>query len=160
MITHKTFYIFAALVLIFWSCSDNSIFKTQRVIDKKGWQIADTIRFNLPIQDASKPYNLLLDLNYKRLYPYQNIFLFVDVESPDNKTYRDTIECILSTPNGHSLGKINGENVKQELVYRYNIKFDLQGTYKITLQQAMRDSVLPFFNSIGLKLMPFEPIEQ
>jgi gliding motility-associated lipoprotein GldH len=139
------------------ACGPTTFFEQDKSIESKGWSYNDPVSFEFENKDSSLSYNLFLNLKYSKTYAYNNIFLFVDIEDPKKFTYRDTIECILSNPIGEWYGKVSGESIHQELVYRQNIKLPILGTYKLTFYQAMRDSNLINFENLGIKFKEFTP---
>jgi gliding motility-associated lipoprotein GldH len=143
-------------LLVFSACSNPSVYKQDFQIDAAGLHMDDTLRFELPISNIKEHYNLILNLEYSKNYPYQNLFYFVDIKDPLGENYRDTIECVLASSSGRWLGEMSGDFVKQSLIYRLNINFPNQGLYYINVQHAMRDSVLSKIKSIGLELKVFE----
>jgi gliding motility-associated lipoprotein GldH len=145
-----------AIIIVLYACGPNVEFKQMQLVEASGWDMNDTLLFDLPIEHTQQSYNLLLNLDYETSFAYSNLFFFVDVTDPKKETYRDTIECILALPNGKWLGDVSGEKVEQSLIYRYNINFPDKGTYKIALQHAMRDTVLKHVNAIGFELRDFE----
>lgn len=141
---------------IFYSCINSSIYKANIEVNQNGWNYHDHLKYEFNIEDIQNNYNLLINLNFLKTYKYNNLFFFVDVKDPENKTYRDTIECILAIPNGKWIGNISGDLVSQQLTYRYNVNFPIKGQYKIEIQHAMRDSLLRNVTSVGLELNYFE----
>ncbi len=137
------------------ACTRSAVYEKSVSIHSEGWHFDSVAQFDVPIEDSLTKYNLILDLSYKNAYPYRNIFFFVDVTDPHHQTFRDTIDCFLSSPKGYSFGKKKGENIEQQLMYRYNSFFPNKGTYTFKFQHAMRDTLLKGFNSLGLKLVEF-----
>ncbi len=144
--------IFIASAFFILGCSDKTIFDSSYEVDELAWDFNKTLSYNIPIEDSLQPYDLMLNLKYRKTYPYRNIYFFVDVEAPSKTNYRDTIECILETPLGYSLGKVADDEVELELMYRYNIHFPEIGLYNIRIQHAMRDTLLKGIKSVGVKL--------
>ncbi len=149
------FLIAGALAVSVSGCSKGVVLDSSHQIDEKAWNFNEVLTYDVPIQDSTERYNLLLNLRYKKNYPYRNIFFFVDVKSPSQIAYRDTIECILGTPSGYYLGDESDDEVELDLIYKQNIYFPEKGTYKIYIQHAMRDTVLKGFKELGIRLQKY-----
>ncbi len=143
------------LTILLWSCSNTTVYEQDFDVDETAWHYNDTLSFNFEIENPNQNYNLLINLKYLKTYKYRNIFFFVDVIAPENQIYRDTIECIMASPTGKWLGKSSGDYIQHQFMYRYNVNFPEKGTYRINIQQAMRDSLLPKISKLGLELQKF-----
>ena len=142
-------------VLLFFSCSNKTVFEQKFLVEEDGWNLQDSLKYQFDTDDVKQNYNLLINLKYKKTYSYSNIFFFVDVIDPEKETLRDTIECVMAMPSGKWLGRNSGDYIEQQLVYRYKVNFPKEGQYQIILQHAMRDSLLKKVSSVGLELQEF-----
>ncbi len=138
------------------ACSNELKYQKQIPFSQQGMSINDTLDFDFVIDNPKETFNLILNLEYLKTYPYQNIFFFVDVLGPQDLHHRDTIECILANPSGQWLGEVSGDMVHQDLMYRYYTHFPTKGEYKIRVQHAMRDTVLPAMRAFGIELRKFK----
>jgi gliding motility-associated lipoprotein GldH len=150
------FSVFILASFIFVSCGNGVMYQKYVDYSDKGMSMADTVDFDFVVENPNEKFNLILNLEYLKTYPYQNVFFFVDILGPEDLYYRDTIECILANPSGKWLGDVSGELVNQDLMYRYNTYFPAKGAYKIKVQHAMRDSVLVAMRSFRIELREFE----
>ena len=144
------------LMVFLLSCSNSTLYKQDYTVDESGWDYKDTLEYQFDIHDTLQSYNLLINLKYRDTYAYSNLYFFVDVIDPQNQKYRDTIECIMATPQGRWLGKQSGDYIEHRFLYRYNVNFPKSGQYRIYLQQAMRDTLLKKISSVGIELQKFK----
>ncbi len=142
-----------------WSCSNSTIYKQDIKVDEQGWDYKNQLIYDLEFDDTHQSYNLILNLKFLKSYSYNNILFFVDVVDPDKTTLRDTIECPMAWPSGKWMGESSGDYIEQQLLYRPNIHFPIQGTYQVKIQQAMRDTLLKKISSIGIELQEVEEIK-
>jgi len=148
------------IVILFTACSPSAIYKEDFDVDENGWNYTDTLSYQFDILNEHENYNLLINLKYNKSYKYNNIFFFVDIEAPNLQNYRDTIECIMANPSGRWLGKISGDYVEHQFMYRYKVNFPEKGNYRVKIQQAMRDSLLKKIASVGIELRTFEELKK
>ena len=144
-----------ALLLIFFlpSCREegvvyNEFFK----IEESSWENKDNISFNFNISDTITAYDVYFQFRNTKAYNWSNIFLFSDINYPNSRTRRDTFEFYLTDKKGHWLGKKSGNIIENEFLLFKATKFPLSGDYIISLQQAMRDTVLGECLNVGIKI--------
>ena len=113
-------------LLLFISCDKKRVFDEYKSV-KNEWHKDSILKFDIPKLDASKKYNVFLNIRDNNNFPYSNIFLIVSLEQPNKKILVDTLE-------GFSDIKEN------KLVYKENMAFNQKGAYKITVQQASRQT--------------------
>jgi len=139
-------------VLLLFSCSDSTVYEKTYMLNDSGWDYKDKLEFKFNVKDSKQNYNLLINLKYKKTYPYSNLYFFVDIIDPLKKLKKDTIEYFMATSSGKWLGESSGEYINQQSAYRYNINFPEAGEYTIVLQHAMRDSLLKKISEVGMEL--------
>ncbi len=104
------------------------------------------------ITDSVSGHNWFFNLRHTEEYPYANFFAFVHTTTPVGKTYVDTLECVLSDPEGRWLGNRTGSYVDHHILYKYNQRFPSGGTYTSTIVHAMRDTALADVQNVGISI--------
>ena len=93
--------------------------------------------------DSINPYNLFINLRNTNDYKYSNLFLIVEMDYPNGKTVKDTLEYKMADPNGKLLGT-GFTDVKENKLwykgYKEPFVFNEMGEYGIKIQQAMRQN--------------------
>lgn len=130
--------LFAVLTLVVLvGCNSKQVFHERVSFDDARWCKDSVVRFSVAVDDTLQSYNVEFSIVNTDDYPYANLYVFSDIIFPNNQYVRDTVEFILSTPDGQWLGTgMNGfENIFQ---FRSNIRFPQAGTYVFAFEQAMR----------------------
>jgi gliding motility-associated lipoprotein GldH len=135
----KNNFLFLLLTLVLVSCDKKSVFDQYKSVDNL-WHKDSIISFKLPQFDASKKYNLFINIRDNNDYPYDNIFLIVSMKQPNKKTLVDTLEYKMANPDGSLLGDGFSDVKTSKLVYKENISFDLKGEYIVKIQHANRQT--------------------
>lgn len=128
-----------------------------REIPKAEWPADKAFEGSFEIDDTLTSYHFFITLRNTADYPYSNLYLFLNTEFPNGRTARDTVECILADRTGRWLGSGNGfivdhEVISNQVMYQYNKKFPLKGTYKLSLEHAMRTDTLREIMDIGIRV--------
>lgn len=140
------------LIASFWACDSNRVFEHNISFNNEVWHRDSVLTFNVEITDTLAIYNILLNNRISAAYEFSNMYLFIDAKMPNNKTVRDTLECILRNPSGKPLGKGFGNVWSNKIPYRKHIRFQNAGTYTFTLEQAMRVDELKHVLDAGIRI--------
>ena len=135
----KNSLVLLLLCLCFVSCDKNRVFDDYKSVGNS-WHKDSIVTFNLPELDKDKSYNLFLNVRDNDEYPFNNLFLIVSLEQPDKKIRVDTLEYIMTNPDGTLLGEGFSDIKESKLFYKANEKFSQKGIYKIHIKQAVREN--------------------
>ena len=109
----------------------------------------DTLpRFEYRVDDRDAAYSILVYVRHTERYPYQNMWLFVQPDS----LHRDTIEFYLADDRGQWLGDKHHGFIEMPVLYETNYHYPDTGTYSLTIQHGMRDSLLRGITDIGIEI--------
>jgi len=142
--------IFAFLIIS--SCDKEKVFDEIVAIPSDGWAADKVIKFDMPVNDINKTFDILLHFRNSGSYEYSNVWLFIETKSPNGNSLLDTFEIKLSDDSGKWLGKGIGDVNNMFVPYKQNILFPVRGIYQVSVTQAMRDSTLGHVLDFGLRL--------
>ena len=128
------------LLLVFMglqSCDGNRVYDSYQTVSKS-WEKNEIVEFELPQLDSVAPYNLYINVRHTNDYPYSNLFLIGSIKFPNGKIITDTLEYEMAKPDGEWLGTGFSDIKENKLWYKENVRFVEDGTYKVTIQHAMR----------------------
>jgi len=129
-----------SLVLLLVSCDKKRVFDEYKSIDGK-WNKDSIVSFSFDQKDTVSKYNLFINVRNNNSYPYNNMFLIVQLQQPGTKlTKVDTLEYQMANPDGSLMGDGFTDIKESKLWYKENVKFPKAGKYTITIQQAVRKS--------------------
>lgn len=127
------------LLLGFISCDSNRIYDEYITIPDS-WQKDNIITFNITPPDTIKQYNLFINIRNANDYKYSNLFLIVEMNFPNGRVIKDTLEYKMAKPNGELLGKGFTDIKENKLWYKEGVVFNESGEYKVNIQHAMREN--------------------
>ena len=138
----RTSYLLLVLVSL-WSitsCDSNAVFDEYKSVPSK-WHKDSIASFDFTAPDTLSNYNLFVNLRNTNDYPFSNLFLIVELNYPNGKAVRDTLEYKMAAPNGELLGSGFSDIKESKLWYRghdASFKFSEEGDYRVDIQHAMR----------------------
>lgn len=136
------------------------IYNSYVALPNTGWTIDSLAVFRVDITDADKPYDLYFMVRNQNNYAYQNLWLFIDIVSPDGYVQRDTLDCILAEHDGRWKGSGWGSLYDAEYPYRLSTRFAAPGLYRFRVCHGMRQDDIEGIHSIGLRVTPTQPAQE
>ena len=144
-------FILLTIVLLCSACHERVVYTTFYSQPLEGWHQDSALTYTAEIADSTALYDMLIVVRHNGEYPYQNLWLFVDVQKDSILLRRDTIESYLANERGEWYGS-GMSKYTLPLLYMENIALPA-GEYKITVQQGMREEQLRGITDVGLKVI-------
>lgn len=136
----KSSLLIAFLCFLFlFSCDKKRVFDEYKNVGN-AWHKDSIVTFNLPQLDAKKKYNLFVNVRDNDDYPYSNLFLIVSLEQPNRQVKVDTLEYLMTNPDGTLLGEGFSDVKESKLFYKDGESFTQKGIYKIHIRHAVRQT--------------------
>ncbi|RAR49790.1 gliding motility lipoprotein GldH [Flavobacterium lacus] len=146
------------LLIIVTSCDKKRLFDDYKKVGKV-WHKDSIVTFLVEQKDTVAKHNVYINIRNNKNYPFNNLFLIVEMEQPNSKTMVDTLEYKMAEPDGSLMGKGLTDTKDNKLFYKENFVFPKAGSYKIYIQQAVRKSgkiegieVLEGVTDVGLRI--------
>ena len=108
--------------------------------------------FRFSTEDTVANYNFFVTLRNTDDYPYQNLYVFLKTEFPNEKSKLDTIYCPMADARGKWLGKGFSGVYDNRILYIARKRFPLTGEYTISIEHAMRDEILEGVLDVGVRI--------
>ena len=144
------FSVFSLLIL--FSCDPGRVYEKNIKIPEGIWEKDHIVSFEVFIDDTASAHNLYVNVRNTSLYPYSNLYLFIETTAPSGHSIRDTVEVLLADKRGKWLGSGLGDIWDLQQIYKRNVRFAQRGKYSFEYQQAMRMDRLPFVMDTGLRI--------
>ena len=147
---NKFFYIFIISCFLI-SCSDpDVVYQNSKVIENNTWNKNDSVRFDFDINDTTEFYDFYFNLRTTNLYEWSNLYMFVEIRSPEDQYNIDTVEFLLANSVGEWTGVSSGSIINNKVLFINQKRFPALGTYRLTFNQAMRQDDLKEVMDVGI----------
>lgn len=140
------------LAMLFTGCQDKPVYSHYVPVQPSGWVADSTLCFEFEITDTVPDYRVLLHVRHDNNYPYQNMWVFVDITDPAMHTTTDTIEFFLADQRGRWLGGGAGNIKTMPVIISDDRQFELKGEYRLYVRHGMRTDKLCGIQDIGVEL--------
>jgi gliding motility-associated lipoprotein GldH len=139
-------------IILFSACDSSSVFDDNEKIDDSIWDKDKPVVLQAVIDDTINPHNVYINLRNAGIYPFSNIFMFINTKMPNGELFRDTVEVMLQTAEGKWLGDGLGDIWDNRILFKPNVKFPQKGEYRFELFHAMRVNPLPGIMDAGIRI--------
>lgn len=143
---------FIILIALFSACDKNKVFDQYKTLPQPGWHKDSLLVFELNVADTLHANNLYINVRNDIKYKFSNLWLFIEIESPDSTAKTDTFEIVLADPTGKWMGTGFGGIKSNQIMYRRSAIFPVSGMYKINIGHGMRSNLLKGINDIGVRV--------
>ncbi len=130
-----------SLFLLVWftlfSCDKNRVFDQYKSTGES-WHKDSIVSFDFTPKDSTQKYNLFLTVRNNNNYPFQNLFLIVEMNQGNKKSIIDTLEYVMANPDGTLLGNGMTDTKESKLFYKENFTFSHTQPHTFYIQQAVR----------------------
>ncbi|NNE32413.1 MAG: gliding motility lipoprotein GldH [Winogradskyella sp.] len=139
---NKGLILACAFCFLCFSCDSKAVYDVYNSLPNN-WHKDSVASFKFKAPDTINNYNLYVNLRNNDDYKFSNLYLIVELNYPNGKAVRDTLEYKMAAPSGELLGVGFSDVKENKLWYRgYNepFKFTEEGEYNVTVQHAMRSN--------------------
>jgi gliding motility-associated lipoprotein GldH len=146
--------LFAAsyIIILFASCTDNSMFRQSKQIAADGWNKDSIVQFAVLVADTISEFDIYINIRNTNDYPLQNLYLFVKTTSPRGISIADTINLFIADDYGRWTGKSISRIWENNFLYLESVKFANSGKYIFEIQQGMRYDILNGISDTGIEI--------
>lgn len=136
---NKQWWFVLSLCLGFLACDSKQVFDQYRTVPNR-WHKDAIMEFSIEQPDSVNAYNLFVNLRNDSNYKYSNLFLIVEMNYPNGKVVKDTLEYEMTYPDGTFIGTGFTDVKENKFWYKEGMRFKEQGIYVVKVQHAMREN--------------------
>lgn len=138
----------------FWISCDppNYVFEDSRSFLANPWVYPDSTVYSFSIKDTSRFYNLLLELDHGKNYPYENLYVQFITTFPDASTVTEVVSISLADESGQWYSDCRGKTCTFYLTLQEQTVFKQKGDYSIKIIPWMRTDTIKDVYRIAFKV--------
>jgi len=138
---------------LFSSCTQVGVFEKNLMIPGHKWDSAFKPSIEFEIADTNSFYNIFLVVRHTDAYNFNNIWVKIRSKSPgDSIAVDQRFDLPLASQNQWTGTGMDDIFEHRLLLYNNPVKFKQPGTYKVTIEQVMRENPLQHVMNIGLRV--------
>ena len=140
------------VITLLSSCDGSRVYEKNLKIPDYNWDQQHVLSFLADVKDTSGYHTIYLNVRNSGSYRFSNLFVFINTRLPQGQLQRDTVECILASPDGQWLGDGLGDIWDNRILFKEHVRFPQPGEYRFDLIQAMRVNPLPGIMDVGIRI--------
>ncbi|HET9506137.1 MAG TPA: gliding motility lipoprotein GldH [Hymenobacter sp.] len=120
------------------------------------WDVQQRPSFTFAIADTTARYDVYFNVRNAADYGFYNLYLKHTLTGPEGRVVGRPLlhQLILRNPKtGEPLGAGSGDIFDHQALALRQVRFARPGTYKVTLEQYMRQNQLPGIMSVGVRVV-------
>lgn len=125
------------LLFLVCSCDKQRVFDEYKTLDGK-WNKDSLVSFEFENKDTVSRYNMFVNIRNNNSYPFNNLFLIVQLYQPGGLVQTDTLEYMMANKDGSLMGEGFSDVKESKLWYKKRERLTKLGKYKVRVQQAVR----------------------
>jgi gliding motility-associated lipoprotein GldH len=149
----KPLFIFLSLVAGFVSCETINLFEKNVSVPEQAWNAGFKPEISFDITDTTSFYNIYFVVRHTDAYGFNNIWVKATSMAPgDTTSNTERFDFLLASQDrwmGSAMDDIYEHRI---LLYKQPVKFRKAGSYKVKLEQVMRENPLKHVMNVGLRV--------
>ena len=140
--------------MLFSACQPRPVLNEKKTFPDQQWTYADTLDFEVAIDDTTQLYDLYLDVGHSPDFPNQNCYVKIFTRFPDGQRLDKLISLELADKSGAWFGRCNGKSCRLAIPLQTRAYFNQPGDYLFTIEQYTRMDTLSGVQSMGMRIVP------
>lgn len=147
---------FLILLFLFSSCIKQEAFEKYSTVKDYSWQLRDIKNFSFENTDTVSAYNLFLNIRNGEDYPYSNLWVSINIRNPLGKIETHSFGVELADNTGKWHGRGLGGIHDNRFMIMSHFRLAQKGNYVFSVQQNMREDVVPGVMDVGVRVEKVE----
>lgn len=140
------------MMVFLGACDSNRVFDEYQKIPKEGWTYENKLVSEIDIKDTSVAYNLYFNVRNTGNYDKSNLYILLEIQSPDGGKEIKRLNFLLADKTGKWLGSGLGDLYDNQILIAKKIKLNQLGKHLFILEQNMRNNPLKEITDAGIRL--------
>lgn len=144
--------------ILFISCGKINLFEKQAVIPSQQWFYDYVPEFKFTVSDTASLYNMYVVIRHTDLYQYNNIWLRIGSQAPQDSMSFQKINLELANDKSGWEGTGMGDIFEvRKNISPGPVSFKKAGEYTFSIAQIMRENPLRYIMSVGFRIEKVNP---
>ncbi len=148
----KTFLILFIVTALCKSCDTIDLFEQSKSFTRHEWQRAEKPSFTFLVEDSLSFYNLYAVIRHTDAYPFNNIWLKITRQSPQQNADTQKANLMLADNTRGWLGTAFNDVIEHRILLNKQPVRLQKGEHTFTLEQIMRENPLRYVLSAGIRV--------
>ncbi len=134
------------------ACGTDYLLDQRYALDKETWTYDQILGFEADIPDTLSIYNLWIDIEHHKDFPFQNLYTRITTGFPDQRQIEQLLSFELADKFGNWQGDCSGQYCSYRIPIQEGAFFNQTGKHTFQLEQYMRADSIPHVRAIGFQI--------
>ena len=139
-------------LILISSCTDKTIYSHSVSFENGTWKNQDPAIFNFSIDETTEKYNLFLDIDHSADYSFENLYVRIKTQFPDQTTVLDTLSIEMIDNQGGWISNCGNDNCELTVFLQQRTMFKSAGDHQISIEQFTRQNDLQGVRSLAFRV--------
>ena len=135
------------LLLLLPACRPRTLYHRYLPVDPRGWDVTDTLRFNLPPATSTRLHTISLGIRFTQHMPWRDLYLVIEQRTLQHR--RDTLHLFLANHTGRWQARGVVLHDRQAIVTA--ARLDTAHANTILVYHIMRTQRITGITEVGVK---------
>jgi gliding motility-associated lipoprotein GldH len=150
----KIYFYLLLLPLILSGCKKNHEIISYHKFYDRTWSRFEIIRFDIPIVDIVKPYDVLFFANHTKDYEFDNLGFNMVMTTPSGEERIKEYKFLLKNKTGGFTSTCNQDSCTATIVLKRGVHMEKKGMLRIEIETLIPRLQINALLGIGIRLVP------
>ena len=152
---NKKTVIFVLLTLfIFAGCKKNNEIISYHKFKDQTWNRFEKIRFDIPVMDIGKPYDVYFFASHTRAFEFDNLNFNMIMSTPSGEERIKEYTFLLKDKTGEFTGKCSTDSCVATVALKKGIYMEKKGMLRIEIEVLVPRLEIKALLGVGIRLVP------
>jgi gliding motility-associated lipoprotein GldH len=142
------------IVLIFSGCNKNNEIISYHKFNNRTWNRFEKIRFDIPLLNSNKLYDVFFFANYTKDYEFDNLQFNMVMTTPSGEERIKEYKLILKNQTGGFIGTCNQDSCTGSIALKKGLQMEKKGMLRIEIETLIPRLQVNNLLGIGIRLIP------
>jgi gliding motility-associated lipoprotein GldH len=140
-------------MLILTGCKKSDEVVSYHKFKDRTWNRFDIIRFDLPVTDVKKPFDVIFFANHTKEYEFDNLEFNMVMTTPSGEERIKEYKFLIKNKTGGFTGDCSRDSCTSSIVLKRGLRMDKKGVLRIEIETLIPRVQINALLGIGIRLV-------
>ena len=152
---NKKFVLCCLIILVLFSgCKKNNEITSYHKFNNKTWNRFDKIRFDIPVLDVDKRYDIYFFANHTKDYEFDNLNFNMIMTAPSGEERIKEYKFLLKNNTGGFISNCNQDSCTAYIALKKGLEIEKRGMLRIEIETLVPRLQINNLLGVGILLVP------
>ncbi|MCX6246353.1 MAG: hypothetical protein NTW10_01355 [Bacteroidetes bacterium] len=148
------YYCVVLLLILFSGCNRSHEIVSYHKFQDRTWNRFEIIKFDIPILDIEKPYDISFFANHTQEYEFDNLEFNMVMTTPSGEERIKEYKFLLKNKTGGFTSTCNQDSCTASILLKKGIRMEKKGILRIEIEALVPRLQINSLLGVGIRLVP------